>query len=95
MPHLQDLWSEVSKKRDDVAILAVNINDPKDRIEKWWSDEGFTLQAMRQEEDEVSQAFKVKAYPTNYVIGPDGKVLYRSVGYYEDQLRQALASTAR
>ena len=95
MPHLQDLWSEISKQRDDVAFLAVNINDPKDRIAKWWADEGFTLPAMRQQKDEVSQAFKVKAYPTNYVIGPDGKVLYRSVGYFESQIEAALASTAR
>ena len=95
MPHLQGLWSEVSSKRNDVAFLAVNVNDPKERIAQWWKDSGFTLSAVRQKQDEVSRAFGVKAYPTNYVIGPDGKVLYRGVGYDEEALRKALAGTAK
>ena len=75
MPHLQGLWSEVSSSRNDVVFLAVNVNDPKERIEEWWQEGKFTLQAVRQQGDEVSRAFGVKAYPTNYVVGPDGKVL--------------------
>jgi len=93
MPHLQDLWSEVSKTREDVVFLCVNIGDEKSVIEKWWSDDGFTLRAARQKGGEVSEAFGVKAYPTNYVLGPDGKVLFRGVGYDEPAIRAALAST--
>lgn len=95
MPHLQGLWSEVSSARNDVAFLAVNVNDPKDRIEQWWKEGGFTLQAVRQDDDEVSRAFGVRAYPTNYVIGPDGKVVYRGVSYDEPAIRKALEATAR
>lgn len=94
MPHLQGLWSEVSTQRNDVAFLAVNVNDPKERIEQWWKDSEFTLTAVRQDDDEVSEAFGVKAYPTNYVIGPDGRVVYRGVGYDPDRIRLALDSTA-
>jgi hypothetical protein len=34
----------------------------------------------------------VQAYPTNYLVGPDGKVLWRGVGFNEKALRDALAA---
>jgi hypothetical protein len=93
MPHLQDLWSEVGNERDDVAFLCVNTGDDKDVIAGYWEDDGFTLQAVRQQGNDVSDAFGVKAYPTNYVVDGDGKVVYRGVGWNEDAVREALAST--
>ncbi len=95
MPSISSLWSEVSKNRKDVLILAVNLNDEKDVIAKYWSTGEFTHSAVRQQDAEVSAAFKVQAYPTNYVIGPDGKILYRSVGWNEGAVSAALAATAR
>ena len=94
IPKLQDLWSEVSTQRNDVAFLAVNLDDPKEGIEQWWKDNGFTLRAVLQDDEDVSEAFGVEAYPTNYVIGPDGRVIYRGVGYEPDKIRLALESTA-
>ncbi|TAH39555.1 MAG: TlpA family protein disulfide reductase [Planctomycetota bacterium] len=87
MPHLQSLWSEVQQKwGDKVVFLCVNIGDDKKVIEEWWSQEKFTLRAVQQEGDAVSRAFGVQAYPTNYILGPDGKVLWRAVGFDEDNL---------
>jgi len=94
MPHLQALWSEVSEKRDDVVFLAVNLGDSKDVIESYWKESEFSLRPVQQEGGSVSQAFGVRAYPTNYVIGPDGRILYRGVGYHEAKIRRALESTA-
>lgn len=92
MPHLQSFWSEVKETRDDVVFLCVNIGDEKDVINEWWTKEGFSLTAVRQDDDVVSAAFKVEAYPTNYVVGPDGTVLYRSVGYEEDKIRAIIGA---
>lgn len=94
MPHISSLWSEVSKNRKDVVFLAVNLNDDKDVISKYWAEKKFAHDAVRQDESDVSSAFKVTAYPTNYVIGPDGNIIYRSVGWDEDAVAAALASTA-
>ena len=97
MPQLQTLWSEVSSQRSDVAFLAINRGDDKEEIEYWWTNSEFTLQAVRQDDEDVSEAFGVKAYPTNYVVGPDGRVIYRGVGYDQEaqaKIRLALDSTA-
>ena len=39
----------------------------------------------------LGKAYGVQAYPTNYLIGADGKILWRSVGFDEPALRDALA----
>ena len=93
MPHLSDLWSEVSSKRKDVVFLAIDLGDSTKVISTWWRDAGFKLSAVQQHEGDVSGAFGVQAYPTNYVIGPDGKVIWCGVGYDPAMIRGALAST--
>lgn len=40
----------------------------------------------------VGEVYGVMAYPTNYLIGPDGTVLWRGLGFNEDAIRQALAN---
>ncbi len=40
--------------------------------------------------DKVSDQYKVQAIPTNYLIGSDGKILARFVGFDEDGIRKAL-----
>ncbi len=95
MPHLSDLWSEVSQQRKDVSFLAVNIGDSAQVVADWWKEGRFAHEPALQQGDGVSRAFGVRAYPTNYVIGPDGRVLWRGVGWDPDRLRQALDSTAK
>jgi len=93
MPHLSDLWSEVSQNRKDVEFLAVGIGDSAAVIRLWWKERGFKLRPVMQREGDVSAAFGVQAYPTNYVIGPDGKVIWAGVGSEMAMIRGALAST--
>ena len=40
---------------------------------------------------DLGKAYGVQAYPTNYLLGPDGKIVWRSVGFDEAGLRAALA----
>jgi hypothetical protein len=94
MPHLSDLWSEISNQRLDVTVLSVNIGDSEDVIRDWWREGGFRHRAVRQDRDEVSRAFDVDVYPTNFVIDGDGRILYAAAGWDEPAVREALASTA-
>lgn len=93
MPHLSDLWSEVSNQRQDVACVAVNIGDSPQVVADWWKEGAFAHEPALQEGDAVSAAFGVQVYPTNIVIGPDGRVLYRAVGWDEPAIRAALAAS--
>lgn len=42
-------------------------------------------------EKDPSGAYGIVACPTNYLIGADGKVLWRGVGFDEKAMRDALA----
>ena len=69
----------------------MNIGDSKEQISEYWNDEGFSMPVGIQDgSGSVSKAFGVNVYPTNFVIGPDGKVLWRDVGWDEDAVREAL-----
>lgn len=73
----------------------MNANDPEDRIRKYVEQGGFTFPIVMGGQGEsytVGKAYGVQAYPTNYLVGPDGKILWRGVGFPEPALRQALES---
>jgi hypothetical protein len=66
-------------------------------INKYVSDNHFTFKiGMGGErvpggkQHEVFGLYGVQAYPTNYLVDPAGKVVYRSVGFNEAGLRAAL-----
>lgn len=50
----------------------------------------FTLAMDAQDRRSVATKFGVDACPTNYLISPSGAILYRSVGFDEKGLREAL-----
>lgn len=75
-----------------MVILCVNRGDSVERIQEYWKESKFALTAVQQHGKVVSKAFGVRAYPSNYLIGPDGKVVYRSVGYDPKAIRAALAT---
>lgn len=77
-----------------LVVLTVNFGDRSETVRTYFEKERFTMTPVRQRKDEVSRAFGVQVYPTNYVIGPDGKIVWRSVGFDEPALRSALEGFA-
>ncbi len=75
-------------------VLAVNVGDPAEKIREYFEKEKFGFRPLLQQSDEVSRVYKVSAYPTNYLIGADGKIAYRAVGFQEAALRAALEKAA-
>ena len=75
-------------------LLAVDIEDSVETIKEYFEKEKFTFQPVRQKKDEISKAYGVSGYPTNYVIGPDGKVASRMVGFDAATLRAVLDKLA-
>jgi len=70
----------------------VNYNDSADVIKKYFRENGFTFTAIMNGNgnNDVVNVYGVQAFPTNYVISPEGKVVARFVGFDEDGIRKAL-----
>lgn len=75
--------------------MAVNGFDNKDVIKKYIDENKFTFKVGLAGKNvgaayDIAGKYGVQAYPTNYLLDPTGKVLYRSVGFNEAGLRSAL-----
>ena len=75
--------------------MAVNGFDSKEVIQKYIDDNKFTFHVGLAGKNvgaayNIAEKYGVMAYPTNYLLDPNGKVLWRSVGFSETDLRAAL-----
>jgi thiol-disulfide isomerase/thioredoxin len=66
-----------------VAIYGVNINDDKDPRE-YMAAKGYAYPCLANGED-VAREYGVKGIPTFFVIGADGRILYRASGWGDDR----------
>ena len=89
---MQTLAKEYAKR--GLIALAVNFGDKPETVRACFEKERITMTPLLQNENKVSKAFGVQAYPTTYVLGPDGKVAWRAVGFDETSLRSALEKVA-
>lgn len=72
----------------------MNAFDTEEQVQKYLKEGGFTFRVVmggRGKDYTLGKAYGVQAYPTNYLVGPDGKIVWRSVGFDEAGLRAALA----
>ena len=86
--------SEEIADRDDMVILAVNSGaDSRDVVKKYWDESGFSFPALLDvagKDGANTEALGALAFPTNLVVGPDGKVRFASVGFDEATIRKYL-----
>lgn len=96
MPEIQKIY-EANRDRSDVVVLGVNCAqkptspDPKDIFKQL----GCTYRLLLNGDPLVS-LYDVKGYPVLYVIGPDGKIIFKERGAKANQASsvQAVISAA-
>lgn len=90
LPQLQKLLAKLSAQ--GLNIVAVNKGDGAEDIRQYWKGSSFTLPVVRGNDGENSifRAYGVEAFPVNFLLDSEGKIVYRSVGYDEKGLEQAL-----
>lgn len=73
MPDLNELDKEL-KKGNDAVILAVDVQESADTVEKYLTSNDIGLKALLDEDGSVAQSYGVSGYPTTFAINPDGSV---------------------
>ena len=72
----------------------MNANDTPEVVNRYVNDNHFSFRIVlggRGRNYTLGRAYGVRAYPTNYLVGPDGNIAWRSIGFDEAGLRKALA----
>ncbi|MFT5289400.1 MAG: thiol-disulfide isomerase/thioredoxin [Planctomycetota bacterium] len=93
LTRVQKLWAQVSGEREDVRFLGVALTDTPAETLAHWKAAGNTYPTYGQIFDEISRAFGVRRYPTTFLIGKTGKVLWRSTGFNDQAVRAILEAT--
>lgn len=99
VPHLQRLYSEL--KAGGLEVVAVNTGDAAEVINRYLNAGSFTFRVAMGAKPagdgknyEAMKQYRVRTYPTNYLIDSEGKIAYRGIGFgpaNEQKLRDALA----
>lgn len=63
------------------VILAVNVAEPKDAIEKYFAENGISgLNVLLDADLEAYTAYDIQVMPTTFIIDPSGVVRYKHLG---------------
>ena len=78
MPSLERLKERLAGKGFDV--LAVNVGESPERVARFTREVPVTFPIVYDKDSAVAKTWKVRVYPTSYVLGPDGRIRYYFVG---------------
>ena len=66
--------------RRGLVVLAVNMEEPRDKVSAWARDRGLTMDVLLDPTGDVNAAWNVTHSPMVFVIGRDGRVIARAIG---------------
>ncbi len=80
MPYMENYYKE-NKDAENVEIIAVNMtkterggDDKIERVEEFVEDNKLTFPILLDETGEVMKLYQIMAYPTTYIINPEGVI---------------------
>jgi peroxiredoxin len=76
-------------KAKGFELITVNLGDDDKTIDGVLKGDKLSLRVLK-DDQKVSAAYKVTAIPTNYVIGPDGKIIKAFLGFDPEGIKAAV-----
>ena len=70
-------------KKEGIEILAINVGEDADTIFTFTADYPVTFPLLMDLDSSVINDYPVVGLPTTYVIGPEGRLVYRAIGTRE------------
>ena len=97
LPQLQQLYERHSD--DGLVVVGVSDEDPG-KTRQFLEEHGIGYPSLHDDAGSVMQSYQITAIPTSLIIGRDGQLLQRMVGYtpisaFENALWPLLAPTSR
>ena len=96
MPHMQKFYDDYKEK--DVVILGVNLTPTEknmDVVNDFVQEQQLSFPIMLDQEGEVTQAYKVVAYPTTYILDADGVIREKFQGAINYEVMEKAISSMR
>ncbi|MFQ3645505.1 MAG: TlpA disulfide reductase family protein [Anaerolineae bacterium] len=85
LPILQALHDE-----GDVFVLAVNMGEPRARVERWLGEREITLPVTLDRDLAITRLYHVRGQPSTYIVRPDGRISHIVFGAVNETTLRAL-----
>ncbi|WP_040948975.1 peroxiredoxin family protein [Gorillibacterium massiliense] len=97
MPQMRDFYTQYKHK--DVIILGVNLTDTEKNaghVQSFASENGLTFPIVLDKKGVVADLYRVAAYPTTFIIDPDGIIRDKFQGAIDfDTMKDAYAKAKK
>jgi len=93
MPTMEKLHREL--KGEGLAVVAMDFMEGPETINAFIKKRGFTFTVLMDRSGEISQRYGVHALPVTFLIGRQGNMLVKSIGYkdwHKKEIRQFVSS---
>jgi peroxiredoxin len=84
LPHIQKLSADQARIGKGLTVLAVNEQEPADKIDGFMKDKQFTFTVPMDSDGAVGNGYLVTGIPTTVVVGRDGVIRDVFIGFGED-----------
>ena len=78
LPSFQRLKERIAD--DQFEIVAVNVQDTIDRVQRYLADKSYTLPFARDPQGKISRTYGVRALPTTFIVDAQGRLVGRVIG---------------
>jgi thiol-disulfide isomerase/thioredoxin len=78
MPSIQRLRDKFAGKA--FAVLAINVDEPDARVRRFLEQTLLDLPVLMDPNKTATRGWGVRVMPTTFIVGPDGRIRYRSMG---------------
>jgi len=82
-------------KGEGLAVVAMDFMERPETINAFIKKRGFTFTVLMDRSGEISRRYGVHALPVTFLIGREGNMLVKSIGYkdwYKKEIRQFVSS---
>ncbi len=83
-----EVWQKM--RGQGLTLLAISIDDGDAAIKRFWSEKGLTFPAASDAGRKMFSKYAAKAIPRTYLIDVQGRIVYQSVGYTEEEFSRLL-----
>lgn len=88
LPRLQtEIWEQLGN-RDDFAVLVLAREQGWDKIDPFMQDHKYTFPVFPDLNRKVFSLFAEQSIPRNVVLDREGKIIYQSIGFQDDEFSQ-------
>ena len=86
MPFIESAWQQY--KDEGFVVLAVDVEEPISVVQRFVDNFGLTFPILLDYKGEVSDLYRLRAFPTSYFVGRDGKIVIAHRGMMTEQVLQ-------